>query len=64
MATNDTQNNEALTWTVEQTAALLGLSLPSAYEGVRTGAIPSIKVGRRLLVPKAALARLLEGAAA
>lgn len=53
-----------LTYTVQETAALLGISPPSAYEGVHSGVIPSIKIGRRILVPRAALARLLEGAAA
>ena len=48
-----------LTLTVEEAARVLGIGRTLAYEGVRTGAIPSVRVGRRLLVPKAALARLL-----
>lgn len=32
----------------------------AAYDAVRTGEIPSIRIGRRILVPVAALLRLLE----
>ncbi len=48
------------TLTVDETASALGISRNAAYEGVRRGEIPSIKVGRRLLVPRAALERMLE----
>ena len=48
------------TMTVEETGEALGISRASAYEGVRSGAIPSIKIGRRIVVPTAALRRLLE----
>lgn len=48
------------TLTVDETAAVLGIARSTAYESVRNGEIPSIKVGRRRLVPTAALRRLLE----
>ena len=38
----------------------LGLSRPAAYAGAKRGEIPVIKVGRRLLVPTAALHRMLQ----
>jgi excisionase family DNA binding protein len=44
-----------------QVAHFLGLSRNTVYQNLRTGAIPSIKIGRRALIPKAALRRLLEG---
>ncbi len=50
---------EKQTLTVEEAAKMLGISRNSAYEGVRSGEIPSIKVGRRLLVPRTALERFL-----
>jgi excisionase family DNA binding protein len=50
---------ERLTHTVAETARLLGISRGAAYEGVASGEIPSIRIGRRLLVPRAALSRLL-----
>jgi excisionase family DNA binding protein len=52
------------TLTVEEAARELGIGRGLAYEGVRTGAIPAVRVGRRLLVPRAALDRLLAGDAA
>jgi excisionase family DNA binding protein len=51
--------NERLTLTVEEAATLLGISRAFAYEAVTRGEIPSIRIGRRVLVPKAALQRLL-----
>jgi excisionase family DNA binding protein len=47
------------TMTVEEAAVQLGVSRSSAYEGVRRGDIPVIKIGRRLLVPTAHLQRML-----
>ena len=52
---------ERLVYSVAEAGKLLNLSRGSMYEGVRTGQIPSIKIGRRILVPHAALDRLLEG---
>jgi excisionase family DNA binding protein len=43
--------NQPLTLTVEQTAKLLGIGRSTAYELVRTGDIPSLRLGRRILVP-------------
>jgi excisionase family DNA binding protein len=53
---------ESLTVSVEKAAKLLGISRASAYTYVRAGALPSVRLGTRLLVPKAALDRLLAGA--
>lgn len=50
-----------LTLTVEEAAKILGISRAFAYEAVRRGEVPSIRIGRRILVPKAALDRLLTG---
>jgi len=41
------------------TALILGLSKASTYEAVHRGEIPVIRIGRRLLVPTAALRRML-----
>lgn len=48
-----------LTLTIEEAAKVLGIGRQLAYERVKTGEIPVIKIGRRLLVPKAALDKLL-----
>ncbi len=49
-----------LTFTVSEVAVLLGISRGLAYQMVRAGTIPAIRLGRRLLVPRRALRRLLE----
>lgn len=49
------------TYTVDEVAVLLGIGRNGAYEGVRSGQIPSIRIGKRILVPKAALERMLAG---
>ncbi len=47
------------TITVEQASELLGISLRSAYKAARTGELPTLRLGRRLLVPTAKLMRML-----
>ena len=54
-------SSEKIILSVTETAYLLGLSRNATYQGVQSGAIPSIRVGKRILVPKAALDRMLEG---
>lgn len=49
-----------LVFTVEEAATLLGISRSFAYEAVQRGEIPSMRIGKRILVPKAALQRLLD----
>jgi excisionase family DNA binding protein len=49
------------TLTVEETAKLLGISRGLAFQAVRRGDIPSIRIGRRILVPFARLRALLDG---
>jgi len=55
--------SERLTMTVQETAEALGISRNTAYELVHQGHIPSVRLGRRLLVPKQALHAWLEGQA-
>ena len=51
---------ERLTYTVTQAGHLLGICRNSAYQLAAAGQIPTVRLGRRVLVPKAALDRLLE----
>jgi excisionase family DNA binding protein len=51
---------ERLTLTVEESAKLLSISRNLAYELVADGRLPSIRLGRRVLVPRQALYQLLE----
>jgi excisionase family DNA binding protein len=55
--TND--DIQSLTVTVEQAAKLLGIGRSTAYELVHTGDIPSLRLGRRIVVPTAELAKRL-----
>ena len=52
-----------LTYTVPDAAKLLGISRNAAYEAAQRGEIPAIRIGKRLLVPRAALERMLDDAA-
>jgi excisionase family DNA binding protein len=55
----DDPTDHPLTLTVEQAAKLLGIGRSTAYELVHTGDIPSLRLGRRIVVPVARLATLL-----
>jgi excisionase family DNA binding protein len=48
-----------LVYTVPQAGRLLGLGRNAAYDAARRGEIPTIKLGRLLRVPKAALHKLV-----
>ena len=52
--------DEKQVFTVEEAGIVLGLSRASAYEAVRRGIVPSLKIGRRVVVPKRALERMLD----
>ena len=45
--------------TVDEVAVLLKISRGLAFQGVRDKSIPSIRVGRRILIPRRALMRML-----
>jgi len=45
---------------VEEAGQILGIGRNSAYEAVRRGEIPVIKIGKLLRVPIVALERMLE----
>jgi excisionase family DNA binding protein len=50
---------EPLVYTVEQAAEILAVSRGTAYEAVRAGEIPSVRVGRCIRVPRHRLEELL-----
>ena len=52
---------QRLTLTVEEAAQALGISRAFAYEAVDNGDIPCIRIGRRILVPKVALEKMING---
>ena len=57
-------DSHRLTFSVEETAAILGISRGLAYQMIHEGGIPAVRFGRRLLVPKRALENLLDERAA
>jgi excisionase family DNA binding protein len=48
------------TMSVEEAGRRLGVSRNSAYEAAGRGEIPTIRIGRRMLVPLVAFERLLD----
>ncbi len=50
--------------TVSETAKVLRMSTNAIYAAIGAKEIPSIRVGRKILVPKAALDQMLGGAKA
>lgn len=57
-------DDSRLTFTVKQTAELLGCSKSVIYELIRQDLIPHLHLGtRRIVVPKVALRRMLEASA-
>ena len=47
--------------TVRDTAEVLNVAENSVYSAIRRGELPAARIGRRILVSKAVLVRLLEG---
>ena len=50
------------TLTVTEAATILGISRTTAYECVNNGSIPSIRLGGRIVIPRATFDELLEPA--
>ena len=47
-------------YTIPEVGEILGINRNLAYQLVRTGEIPAIRLGKRLVCPKAALHRMLD----
>ena len=48
-----------LTYSVAEAAKVLGVSKAMAYAAVHSGQLPSVRLGTRILIPKAAVSQLL-----
>ena len=53
--TEAVRKGECLTLTVQEMADLLGLSKPVAYDLINDGSIHSIRLGRKILIPRQAV---------
>jgi excisionase family DNA binding protein len=47
--------DERLTFTINEAANALGVGRNTVYEAVRAGTVPTIRMGRRVIIPKYAL---------
>jgi excisionase family DNA binding protein len=56
--------DERKTYSVEEAGRQLGICRNTAYLMARNGSLPTLRMGKRILVPAAALNRLLAGQAA
>lgn len=57
------REREPLVYSPNEARKLLKISRGLIYEAINTGRIPSIRIGRRILIPRSGLERLLnEGA--
>ena len=59
-----TETSDPVRYSVVELAALLGLSDESIYRGIRHNQIPHLRIGRRLVLPKAAIDDWLRSASA
>ena len=53
---------EKMTLSVAETARLLGVSRSLVYRMIKSGAIPSLRLSSRILVPKNRLCEIVENA--
>ena len=56
-----TEHVERQTLSIPEAAAYLGIGRNTAYEAARTGELPTIRIGGRIVVSRIALERLLDG---
>jgi excisionase family DNA binding protein len=59
----DDTSKERATLSISEAAKLLGIGRNQAYQAAHRGEIPTLKIGSRLLVPRAALAKMLHSEA-
>jgi excisionase family DNA binding protein len=61
MAQTTSENTASVFKSVDELATEINLSRAKTYEGLRSGAIPSIRVGKRFILPRQAIRRWLDG---
>ena len=53
------EGENKLTFSVQEAGQMLGLCRNSMYQGIAAGEIPCIKIGKRFLIPRDALLKML-----
>ncbi len=59
MTVIDEQDHARVTYTVDEVAERLGVGRNAAYDAIKRRELPALRIGRRIVVPRAALDRLL-----
>jgi excisionase family DNA binding protein len=54
-------NTECKTVSIEEAGRLLGYSRNTAYDAVKSGELPVIRLGRKMRVPRIVIDRMLDG---
>ena len=54
-------DRQPLTLTIPQAARMLGISVSKAYEAARSGQLPTLRVGARVLISRRRLEELIDG---
>jgi excisionase family DNA binding protein len=52
--------SDSLVLTPTETAKLLRIGRGTVYEQIRLGVIPSLRMGKKILIPRVALMKMLE----
>ena len=52
-------DQQKLTYSVEEAGEILGISRSSAYEAAYRGDIPTLRIGKRILVPRIPFEKML-----
>jgi excisionase family DNA binding protein len=60
-ARESSETSPSVALTVAEAARLLGISKSHAYQLVHTGALPAVRLGRRVLIPGRSINELLGG---
>jgi excisionase family DNA binding protein len=53
------KKNAPTVFTVDEVARILRIGRISAYQAIERGDVPSIRIGRRILIPRMALEQML-----
>jgi excisionase family DNA binding protein len=56
------QSDQPVTYTVQEAAKLLRIGRNQGYDAAKSGELPTIRIGTRILVPRVALERMLSRA--
>jgi excisionase family DNA binding protein len=56
----ETDESKPLVYSPNEARKLLKISRGLLYEAIRTGQIPSLRIGHRILIPRSRLERLLD----